>query len=308
MKKYLLLALSTAFIIVLSFIYLDKVGASISQTLDVFVYNLIPFLFPMMILTTLFVSLGGAEFLAYPLQYISIPLLRISGNGCVALICSLIGGYPMSMTITNKLVSQNRICIQEQQRIVNYASFASPTFIFGSLGALMDSRSIFCLFLPMVFAGLILLRMSAKDEILNKIHIADIKLNLYTIQHNSTFTELLKQAIILTFKNLVIVLGTILYFTLIANIFTAFAPPKISIFLWGILEFSNASIQIAKMSTSLLNITMLSFIVVFSGLAVILQTIGINEKKDFSTKSFVLAKIIHATFAAAISAILYLFI
>lgn len=297
MKK-LILCLTICLIIFSSFVNLNSLHIHIEQILVTFTDNILPFLLPFIFLVNFLLSTGCGELLSYVLQYISVPVLGVSGNASLAILCSIIGGYPSGAIVADYLYSQNRICIEEKQRIINYCSFVSPSFLFGSIGVFITDKFILnSMYLSILFSGLILIKICKTNSNFiiypYKSFMEEYKKKIQSFN----FTSFLQNVIFKSLKSVLTILGIILFFSIISFNLKCFLPKTISIFLCGIFEFSLPSIELVANGHNLWTLCYVVFILAWSGISVILQTLAFCKEKDFSTKSFILSKFVHATIA-----------
>ncbi len=112
------------------------------EALDVCINVLFPTLFPFFVLSDIFISSGGADFIGRYLRFIMKPLFRINGNGSVALVLGMISGYPLGAKVTNKLKASGKISDNEGKRLVCFCNNCGPMFIISALGTgMLSSKS-----------------------------------------------------------------------------------------------------------------------------------------------------------------------
>lgn len=300
MKKVILCLLIFLTIAICLF-NLDGLHITIEKSLDMFIDNILPSLLPFMFLTNLFILTGIGELLSFFLQYISIPLFGVNGNAAFAIICSILGGFPGGAIVINSLYEQKRICIEEKQRIINFCSFVSPAFLYGSIGSyIVDKELLNLMYFSILLCGFILLIITNQ-----KSNIAITPINLFTTETNKkikdlTFSNFLQNVILKSLKNIATILGIVLFFGIVNFILQQLFSDSIAIYLTGIFEFSLPSIQLVANSNNNLTLCYVVFLLSWSGLSVIFQILAFCKEKDFSTKSFIISRLVHAIMASGL--------
>ena len=128
MKKKLIPILILSLTILV--LFFGKYSAYYAQNaLQLWLTNLVPVLFPFMILSNLFIALGGIEGIMPMFQPIFRHLFKTSAAGSYALIVSLLFGMPMgSLTLAN-LLRQDKITKDEAQWLFLFCNQLSPAYM-----------------------------------------------------------------------------------------------------------------------------------------------------------------------------------
>ena len=96
--------------------------------------SVIPALFPLMVLSSLFVALGCAQVLRCPFTPFMHHLFRCSGSGGTAFFLGLLGGYPLGARTVGDLLRSGEISRPEAQRLLTFCNNAGPAFIISVAG------------------------------------------------------------------------------------------------------------------------------------------------------------------------------
>lgn len=117
--------------------------------------SVIPALFPLMVLSSLFVALGCAQVLRRPLSPFMRCLFRCSGSGGTAFFLGLLGGYPLGARTVGDLLRSGEISRAEAQRLLTFCNNAGPAFIISVAGlrCFGDERAGIALYLIHVLAA-----------------------------------------------------------------------------------------------------------------------------------------------------------
>lgn len=95
----------------------------------------IPSLFPFFVLSSLLISCGAGELLAFLLAPLMRPFFSLSGAGAGALALGFCGGYPIGARTTAELVGSGSLSREEGERLLACCNNAGPGFILGICGS-----------------------------------------------------------------------------------------------------------------------------------------------------------------------------
>ena len=135
MKKYtnLLVIIITLFFLVELFINKNLVFNTISFSLDIWVNNLIPSLFPMFILSDILITYNFVKYI--PKWFINIfsYLFNIKKECTLVFFLSMLSGFPTNAKNIKKLYDMNIINGKEASNMLMFTHFSNPLFILGTL-------------------------------------------------------------------------------------------------------------------------------------------------------------------------------
>ena len=298
MKKYNII-ISIFFLLFLTYTLLniDETKISTLNILQTFSKTILPSLLPFLIINQIIISLGIIDFLSYFLQYISIPLFKISGKGASIIIIGILNGFPSSVIFTSLMLINNQIEKKEAQRLINAIFFPSISFLFSVLSPNLNNNKLFTLLIISIYlGGFILLYISSlKDTIPQIITFKETITNTKNKLNNFSLPIKLKEVIHYSFNTLLNILGIIVIFSIPCNIISKTVTNNASYLLKGLIEFSMPSISISLLSINKKTIVLLlSTILSFSSLSSIMQaTIFINEA-SLNCKQFIINRIFMA--------------
>lgn len=109
------------------------------QALHLCAVSVIPALFPLMVASSLLVSLGCASDAGRLLAPAMERLFHCSGSGGTALLLGLLGGYPLGARTTAALLHSGEISHSEAQRLLYFCNNAGPAFIISMVGSIFGS-------------------------------------------------------------------------------------------------------------------------------------------------------------------------
>lgn len=116
-------------------VFPQAAGTGVKRGLAVCGQLLIPSLFPFMVLSGFVIQSGLAGGIGRRLNPLMTRLFGLSGNAAVAVIASLLGGYPAGANAVAQLIEQGEIDAAEGRRLLRICVNAGPAFIIGGIGA-----------------------------------------------------------------------------------------------------------------------------------------------------------------------------
>lgn len=282
------------------------------EGINLWIFVVMPSLFPFFIISDLLISLKIPENIARLFTPTAKFLFNTSGYGAYVFIMSIFTGYPSGAKITSDLIRENKITPMEGQKILTFSSTSGPLFIIGTVGAgMLGSREsgyiiFICHILGSIINGILfkfISRNSFYDSaITDNPHISNKKLKIDNPVSdaiiNSLYSSGLIGGYIILFSVIIKLLDKINIYSAITNTLKTFLPDKISSFpeilLKTSLEISNGCKIISTLPYNFeFKIILASFIIAFSGFSVIGQVSSIIGKTNINIKVYVLGKLSH---------------
>ena len=290
-------------------IYPDVSLNNAKEGINLWLFVVIPSLFPFFVINDLMISSGIPENISNLFKNAAEKLFNTSGYGAYAFFMSIFSGYPQGAKITYDLIKNNSISTDEGQDILTFSSTSGPLFIIGAVGSgLLHSPG----------AGYILYIAHITGAILNGIlsgTISKLKHKKITKNYklssrdnpsinlrNSITSSLVSSGIIggyiVLFSVILGILKNIDFFNLLESCLSKILPLNLSkllsILFESSLEISNGSKIIAS-SGLLINekLIILSFIIAFSGVSIIGQVSGVISGTNLNLRKYIACKISH---------------
>ena len=246
-----------------------------------------PSLLPLLISIFILIDTGVLYYIAYFLQYITLPLFRINGYGALCIILSILTGFPFSTLFVCKFYKSNKISKEEAYSLILSFTIPSFSFMFTTIKSNLNNNDFLLLISCIYLSSFILLFITSRILIKQYTFITfkEIHMSTYESIKCYSFPISLKQNIIKITESLSVILGTMVYFSILSLFIESILP--ISNTVKGILEFSFPSIVVAKNNDLISLIIILSF----SSISCIFQCSCILEEYNLKTKPLSLSKV-----------------
>lgn len=285
--------------------------------------NVVPSLFPFFIATELLSYTNLCSKLSKSFSKIITPLFNVPGCGSYAFLLGLISGYPIGAKIVTELRNSNFCSKEEGSRLLAFTNNSSPLFIIGTLGiTLFRNTSIGILLLlthvlSAITVGLIL-RFFDKSSILKTKDYYSKSVSTYNYKI-SDIGDILKTSIINAIKNILVIGGFIVLFSVIVSIlesshlldlFLYIFNPLFKVLNINILYLKGIFIGMLELTNGLniityipaknisINIVISSFLLGFGGLSILFQVLSIISKSDLSIKPYIFGKLLQGIISA----------
>lgn len=288
-----------------------------------FFNSVFPSLFPFLVVINIIIGYDGINIYSRLLGNLICRPLKLPKECNFALLVSLLCGYPLGAKYTCELYEKNIIDLDTCERLLNIASNSSPLFIIGAVGASMmsDTKVGYILLLSNIlsclFMGFILPAKNYSIKI--KIKNGNPSKAIVT---NSNIGIILKNSIEDAIKNSLNIGGFVVIFSVITgiikdNVIFHIALDKLSLIigpsvnfieglLLGMLEITNGCYLIASSNSNLyVKLSILSFLIAFSGLSIISQVYSYTYKYDVSLKKYITRKFIQGIISSILTLIIY---
>jgi sporulation integral membrane protein YlbJ len=294
---------------------------SARNALEIWFGAVIPTLLPFFVVVSLLEQAGVPDFLGLLLARPASVLFRLSGHSVYAFVISLLSGYPMGARMISRLVIDGRISRSEASRAACLCSTSGPLFLIGTVGAAMlgDPTMGYVItlshFLGSFLTGFVFCRSGKRSMISDKR--LDFSYARNTLEARSAIApplgKSLTAAISAGMSVMLQICGYIMVFSMLAGFLDAFGlfralsalsmkfplvnalrPPFIEAFLSGIIEMSTGCRMIAAASLPVsMALASVTFMVSFSSLSVLAQSLAYLSEAGISSSRFIIAKIFH---------------
>lgn len=309
------LLFSVLIILIMTIIIINpkRYTAGTIEGLKLFVFSVLPGLFPFMLLTKILTELGTVVKFSNKLNKPANFLFKTPGISLYAFFMSILSGYPIGAKIISELYSKKLITKEDAKKMSVFCTTSGPIFVIGAIGiSMFNSFKI----------GIIIYASHIISSILLGICYGHLKKDTF-FSHNVKLVESKKEnifgeCVIQTINSLFVVGAYITIFYLIAELFSGLGIFKIITtclnpltnilnlnkstvdgFIYGILEVTRGAKTLSA-SKSIVSICACSGILSFSGISIIMQSMVFLKQAKIKMHNFVCAKVMHMIFSILI--------
>ncbi|NLK63872.1 MAG: hypothetical protein GX289_02130 [Tissierellia bacterium] len=286
----------------------DIVSEGVFNGLKIWVNNMIPYLLPMSILSNILLQYNFLYRLSEKLSFLSNKVFN-SKYAFIPYFISFVVGYPSGAMTVNTMASFKRINSSEANALIVFTNNCSFQFMAGAvsfsmLGDLNISKYIaFPHLLSAMFIGILIKKGAISSS--------------YTKDKNQkfiSFYDAFNSSIYKSITSILSIGGVIVIFSVFSNFFDNLLisvskylslsiqlSDMIHSVLVGILEISNGCSLAASSSLPLdVKLIIINFLISFSGISVIFQTIAVTNDFDFNIGNYVFCKAIQGILSVII--------
>ena len=263
---------------------------------------IIPSLFPFFVCSGILVYSGFCQKISKLFAPVMKPLFNINPNGSSAFVLGIISGYPLGAVTACQLYETGYISKSETERLLAFCNNSGPLFILGSVGVgLYMGLDVGILLYASHIISAVLVGICMKGYSKEK-HVAP----QYTISTKEiSFAEIFKTSTVNATNSMLLVCGTILFFSVASRLFLDILPFDIPPTVYGLFEFASGNVLISSSGIPLtLKLISASIVTGFAGLSVHMQVLSVTASHQLSVRPYIYGKILHGLFSGAITFIL----
>ena len=299
MRKLFQKIISISFFLFLLFLLLTKPELSLkyaSKGLLIWYKNMVPSLFPMMILTSCMIKLNLTASFSKILHPVVHKIFHTSENGTYAMFMGFLCGFPMGAKIICELYNQNKLSKEEAQSLLPICNNIGPVFMltYGLLTFQTPHKYLslilfYCI--PLCYAYLTNRKKFFRD-------------NSRLPQQSLPFSQALDEAISENAMSMLSLGGYLMFFNLLLMIPTELLPLNtvLASFIACFTEITNG----LSYPTALPNYFYLSFLQ-FGGICCLFQTLRYIQKTNLSFQKYLKHKSILTIVTFIFFFVLYVF-
>lgn len=280
---------------------------SITNSIDLFIYKLLPALFPYVLITEVLINSNLVYNLSYGLSNIISKLFRIPPHTAPAVIIGFLLGYPNSAKFILKQYESHQIDSKLSTKLIAFTSNANISYIFAAVGiGLFNSMKIGLILTISHFLASVIVGITLTPSYNNSI-IQQTKTNSNSFKKIYSPFELLSQSILGSLKTFAYIFSYTVIFSLIPQVMFSDLklPSIITAVITGIFEISNGMQKIALLNVNFtLKLTLSSFVLSFSSLMIQMQIFTFASQAKVEFKDLFKYKTIQGTLSCMITYIL----
>jgi len=300
-------------LIILAFILNPSiVSEGAFKGLGIWINNIVPFLFPMFILSNILLQYNFMYSLLERLSFFSKKILK-SKFALIPYLISFISGYPSGAMIVNIMAENKKINTSEANYILTFTNNCSFQFIAAVVSYSMLGNFNLWIYIAIPhYLGAIILSFifEHKENNLSK----NMRFQIKSTHFNEIFSSSIYKAIIsiLTVGGVIVIFSVFSQYvtTILINskIFMSLNPHFKSIIfslIVGSLEIVNGCSIIASSMLPLgTKLIIINFLISFSGMSIIFQTIAVTNDLNFNIIDYIKSKFILGVISALICVIM----
>ena len=305
MKKY-----SNLIIIIITFIFLilillnrEIVSYTIINSFNIWFNTLVPYMFPMFILSDILINYNFIEYIPNKISNIISKIFNINKTSVLILFISILSGFPGNANALLEAYNLKLISKEEVEHLLLFNHFPNPLFVLNTVGVLYLNNNKY---------GIIILI----STYLSSIILGILVRNKNTLTNNNcitkssksqTFTEIFSSSIKKSINSLLMISVTVCLFlilsTLIINIFHL--NSYLSLGIKSILEMTMGLEHLSKLNISnIFKVILSSSIISFGGLSIHMQVISILDER-IRYRNYFIGRIYQVLISLIISLILF---
>lgn len=300
-KKNFLYFIILCTLLIYLFFKTDNAMGAIKEGAELFFVSVLPSLFPFLVISNIFFMLDYTKYLAKIFNPFMSKYFKVSGSGAYPLITSIISGYPVGSKTVSEMYINGDLSYKDANKLIAICSTPGPIFVIGTVATSFFNIPIMgAIILLSIYSSLfIYASVLFKQEANTYNHHQH-----YSYKKHHNIGKVLSKSIKNSMETLINVLGYIMFFSLIINIFDSviltnlsMLPFKSSLFLSnfikGLLEMTIGIKGISELSYIPIPIIIASitFILSFGGLCANMQCISFISNTDLNIKGYLFAKI-----------------
>ena len=277
---------------------------TISYSLNIWVNSLIPSIFPFFVLSDLLIQYQITNYIPKKIKKTFTKLFQVSEPALTVFFLSCLSGFPSNARNTRMLYDQGLLTKEEASQTLIFTHFSNPLFVLSTIAVLfLHNEQYGYLILISHYLGNILLGiLTRSSRTIRGIHYTP------TLEKSQNFSTLFIQAIKNAINTLLLILGTLTSFLILASLLLIHLPVSSysATLIKGILEITMGLKSLSSLPLSdCYKVVISTIFISFGGLSVHLQVLSQLVDTDISYHPFFIARIFHAILSGVISYFLF---
>ncbi|MBO5065531.1 MAG: hypothetical protein J6D06_05385 [Clostridia bacterium] len=270
-------------------LYPTETAGGIKDGLLLTANNLIPSLFPFMVLSSYLVESSVSDVLAKITNRFSSKVFKTNGYGMCAVIMSFIGGYPIGAKITADFYKNGKLTKNQAQSLLLWSVNPGFAFVILAVGSFMYAR---------IKIGIILYISLVISALITGLAVSFFTKRTYSppvIIADENKKNLLVEAVNSSGKSMLTICGWVLIFSAAGALFSKILPPSGAIVFRALAEVTTGCRTAAEAN---LPLPITCGILGFGGFAVFFQITEYLQQCSLNPKLFFCTRLINGALAA----------
>lgn len=302
--NFIIIIFSLLFLI-LTLSYKNLVYSNINYSLNLWVKNIIPSLFPFFIISDILINYDITKYIPKIIKNIFKYLFNISDDCLTIFLLSMISGFPSNARNTRTMLDMKKISIHEANHILIFSHFSNPLFILTTIAIFFFHKE---------HVGIIILISHYLSNIILGILVRakDIKIRKNITNNNScnNFNIVFINAIKKSINTITTIGGIVTVFLVLAALITHFLNLNNynSMLVKGLLEITIGIDSLVFLNIPLIyKLIITSMFLAFGGLSVHMQVINEIIGTDIKYSYYLKGRIIQMFISGLLTYIICLF-
>ena len=271
-NKSILILVTLIIILLVFLVNVDLIINNIINYTNIFFYKLFPSSFILYLIIYMIIEYGFIQFIN---NY-----LHINSCSYILFILSLINGFPSGAKYSKLLYDKNLISKDYLNTLIKFSHFPNILFVLGTIKNIINDKVItFYLLISLIISNFIIMCFSKKENI-----------NYNYSFNNKSFSIVLKEGIIYSFKTIILIYGTSLFFYLISSVISI-QNLYLKVFIDGMFDLTNGIVGCSLINNVFIRSLFILLFLSFGSFSIHMQVFEIIEDKD-SYLSFVKGRFI----------------
>ena len=235
---------------------------SIYSSFYLWLYNIVPSLFPMIIINDILINYNFPTFICGIFYKLFNKIFKLSYNGVYIFIMSMFIGTPTNAILTKKMLDDDMIDINEVNKLIHVCYFSNPLFLYNMLSLGFNKKTTIIVITTHYISNFIILFLIRNTYIPDK--------TILISSSNINFSKLIVNSINKAIDVMIRILGILCFYMLVTNYL------KLNSLFSGLLEITTGLKSIIN-GYSNYKIIITVIIVNFGGLSIFTQIKSILE-------------------------------
>lgn len=202
----------TLFLLYLIIINKSFVLLSVNNSLNLWIKNLVPTLFPFFIISDILINYNIINYIPKFIKNKCISLFNITENMLTIFLLSIVSGFPSNARNAKTMYENKQITKEEANHILIFSHFANPAFILTTVSILLNNKKIGLIILLSQYLSNIILGILFRNSFKKN------NINIKKEYKEKNFSNILINSIKKSINSILLICGIITMFLLVVTL------------------------------------------------------------------------------------------
>ncbi|MBQ9853729.1 MAG: hypothetical protein IJO57_01705 [Bacilli bacterium] len=202
----------TLFLLYLIIINKSLVLLSVNNSLNLWIKNLVPTLFPFFIISDILINYNIINYIPKFIKNKCISLFNITENMLTIFLLSIVSGFPSNARNAKTMYENKQITKEEANHILIFSHFANPAFILTTVSILLNNKKIGLIILLSQYLSNIILGILFRNSFKKN------NINIKKEYKEKKFSNILINSIKKSINSILLICGIITMFLLVVTL------------------------------------------------------------------------------------------